>query len=289
MIRSMTAFARQQAEGDWGSLTLELRSVNHRYLEFTPRLPEDVRVVEPKLRTLVNERLGRGKVECNVRYQAPTHNAQGDLHIDRELVQQLAHASREVDQILFNPAPVSSLEMLRWPGVLQTPEVDQQALHTALLDLLEQGLDELNANREREGERLRELILQRCEAMEEVVAGVRERLPKILDGQRQRLRNRLEELKGELDEERLEQEMVILAQKVDVDEELDRLDTHLAEVRRVLEQSKPVGRRLDFLMQELNREANTLGSKSIDSETTAAAVNLKVYIEQMREQVQNIE
>ncbi|MGM0595090.1 MAG: YicC/YloC family endoribonuclease [Pseudomonadota bacterium] len=288
MIRSMTAFARKQAQEEWGALQLELRSVNHRYLELSPRLPEELRALEPKLRERISQRLGRGKVECSVRYQPPQSVA-GELAVNLQLVKQLAHASREVDGIIYNPAPVNSLDVLRWPGVLESPGVDEEQLHHALLGLLDQALEELDENRAREGDKLKAIILQRCDSAEAVVATVRQRLPEVLAGVRQRLHDRLSELRQELDQERLEQEMVIQAQKLDVDEEMDRLATHIEEVRRVLESDEPVGRRLDFLMQELNREANTLGSKSADSETTRASVELKVLIEQMREQIQNIE
>ncbi len=288
MIRSMTAFARQEAQGEWGALQLELRSVNHRYLEVNPRLPEELRLLEPKIRERIGKQLGRGKVDCTLRYQPPSELA-GELAVNLELVKKLAHASREVDGLIYNPAPVNSIEVLRWPGVLESASVDEGQLQGEALILLEKALVELNDTRRREGEKLKKIILQRCDAAEEVVAAVRQRLPEVLTGLRQRLQERLAELRQELDEGRLEQEMVMQAQKLDVDEEMDRLETHLAEVRRVLERDEPVGRRLDFLMQELNREANTLGSKSADSETTKASVELKVLIEQMREQIQNIE
>jgi uncharacterized protein (TIGR00255 family) len=288
MIRSMTAFARQERSGDWGSLTLELRSVNHRYLEFNTRLPEELRPLEPKLREAVTQRVARGKIDCFVRYQLP-EKLPGDLVLNSDLATKLAHASREVDALLYNSAPVNSLDVLKWPGVLQTPGPDSATLQGEAITLIDAALDELVENREREGEKLKAIILQRCRAMAEVVPLVRERLPKILEEFKQRLRDRLAELKGDMDEDRLEQEMALLAQKLDVHEEMDRLDTHIEEVQRVLEQDQPVGRRLDFLMQELNREANTLGSKSADTDTTRASMELKVLIEQMREQVQNIE
>lgn len=288
MIRSMTAFARREKQGEWGALQLELRSVNHRYLEISPRLPEELRTLEPALRERIGRQIGRGKVECNVRYQPPGSVA-GELALNTDIVRQLAHASREVDAIIYNPAPVNSLDVLRWPGVLEPPCIDEQALHSELLGLLDEALQELRDNRQREGEKLKAIILQRCDSAEQVVAAVCARLPEVLEGLRQRLRERLAELSQELNQERLEQEMVLLAQKLDVDEEMDRLATHIEEVRRVLESDEPVGRRLDFLMQELNREANTLGSKSADAETTRASVDLKVLIEQMREQIQNIE
>ena len=288
MIRSMTSFARCEAQGEWGSMQLELRSVNHRYLELNLRLPEELRVLETKIRERINKRLGRGKVDCNVRFQPPAEMP-GEITINEALVKKLAHASREVDALLYNPSPVSSLEVMQWPGVLQAPGLDEGQLRSEALILLDCAIDEMGLHRGREGESLKAIILKRCDAAEEGVSAVKARLPEVLTGVRNRLQERLEELKAELDEGRLEQEMVIAAQKLDVDEEMDRLATHISEVRSVLESDKPVGRRLDFLMQELNREANTLGSKSADTETTKASVELKVLIEQMREQVQNIE
>ncbi len=288
MIRSMTAFARQEAQNEWGALQLELRSVNHRYLEINPRLPEELRQLEPTVRQRIGKSLGRGKVDCTLRYQPPCE-LPGELTINQDLVKKLAHASREVDSLIYNPAPVNSFEVLRWPGVLESAHIDESQLKEEALALLDKAMVELNDNRCREGEKLREIILQRCDAATEVVAGVRQRLPEVLAGLNQRLKERLAELSQQVDENRLEQEMVLLLQKLDVDEEMDRLETHLAEVRQVLDRDEPVGRRLDFLMQELNREANTLGSKSADSEITKASVELKVLIEQMREQIQNIE
>lgn len=287
MIHSMTAFARRESQGDWGAFTMELRSVNHRYLELGLRLPEEVRVLEPRIREKINQSLGRGKVDCTLRYQAPAEYA--TLEINRELVTQLAHVSREIDGIIYNPAPVNSFDVLRWPGVLQLPTPEPERLHAEAMALLDAALADLVETRRREGEKLKELILQRCTAMGEIVAQVNARRPEVLARARGRLDARLAELKGELDPTRLEQELVLLAQRLDVEEELDRLNAHLEEVRRVLEQAEPVGRRLDFLMQELNREANTLSSKSQDVDSTRHAVDLKVLIEQMREQVQNIE
>jgi uncharacterized protein (TIGR00255 family) len=288
MIRSMTSFARCEAQGDWGSLQLELRSVNHRFLELNLRLPEELRVLEPKIRDRLNQRLGRGKVDCNMRFQPPVDRP-GELTINTELVKKLAHASREVDALLYNASPVSSLAVLQWPGVLQAPVLDEERLHSEALLLLDQAIEEMNSNRGREGEKLKTIILKRCDTAAEVVKAVQARLPAVLEGVRARLRERLAELRQEMDEQRLEQEMVITAQKLDVAEEMDRLETHLTEVRHVFDSDQPVGRRLDFLMQELNREANTLGSKSANTETTMASVELKVLIEQMREQIQNIE
>jgi uncharacterized protein (TIGR00255 family) len=287
MIHSMTAFARRESQGDWGAFTIELRSVNHRYLELGLRLPEEVRILEPRIRDKMNQALGRGKVDCTIRYQAPAEYT--SLEINRELVTQLAHVTREIDGIIYNPAPVNSFDVLRWPGVLQLPTPDPERLHAEAMGLLDAALTELIATRAREGDKLKDLLLQRCTAMSEIVTQVNARRPEVLARARERLDTKLAELKGELDPSRLEQELVLLAQRLDVEEELDRLTAHLGEVRRVLEQKEPVGRRLDFLMQELNREANTLSSKSQDVDTTRYAVDLKVLIEQMREQVQNIE
>ncbi len=288
MIRSMTGFARREVSTDDGLLVWELRSVNHRFSEVSLRLPEDLRSLEPRVREHIGQRIKRGKLEATLRFK-PAPQADQPLQIDRDLAAKLSHLSREIDALLYNAAPVNSFDVLRWPGVLVTPEQDFARIGEAALDLLDAALDELVDNREREGEKLKAIIEQRCAAMEEQVKAVRQRLPEVLQAVRERLQARLSELAGELDHDRIEQEIALLANKADVDEELDRLDTHIAEVRRVLAQDEPVGRRLDFLMQELNREANTLGSKSVDAALTQASVVLKVLIEQMREQVQNIE
>ncbi len=232
--------------------------------------------------------LNRGKVECTLRY-TPSETSDAELKINLELARQLRDASEEIADLLANPAAINPLDILRWPGVLAQTETDIKAIHNAALELFRNALDELIDNRTREGMELKQLINQRLDAISAVVTQVRQRMPEILEKQRQNLIQRLKEAQVELDANRVEQEIVLLAQKSDVDEELDRLDTHVSEVRRVLEQKDPIGRRLDFLMQELNREANTLSSKSIVAETTQCAVELKVLIEQMREQIQNIE
>ncbi|MDH5361285.1 MAG: YicC family protein, partial [Gammaproteobacteria bacterium] len=266
----------------------ELRSVNHRYLEINPRLSDEIRRWETLVRERIGTRLGRGKVECGIRYHAPVMD-EAQLVINEALAKSVVHATRTVDSMIYNPAPVSAVDILRWPGVLESSPVDEEALKQALTRLLDSGLDELIETREREGAKMASHILERVEGISAVVAQVKGLLPEILGAQREKLQHRLAELKAELDPQRLEQEMVMLAQKMDVDEELSRLAAHVGEVQHVLKQDKPVGRRLDFLMQELNREANTLGSKSIHAETTRVSVELKVLIEQMREQVQNIE
>jgi uncharacterized protein (TIGR00255 family) len=288
MLRSMTAFARQETRADWGTAVWELRSVNHRYLDIFVRMPEELRALETQVRGQVAARLRRGKVECFLRFQAMPGEA-ATIEVNSELAEQLVHASREVDQMLYNPAPVHSMDVLRWPGVVATPSLDLEAIGAAVLAVLGRALDEIVQTRSREGKKIAAFLGERLDEMPPLVANVRERLPAVIQGMREKLHARLAELKAELDEQRLEQEIVIFAQKVDVAEELDRLETHVAEVRRVLGQGQPAGRRLDFLMQELNREANTLSSKSADAETTRVAVELKVIIEQMREQAQNVE
>nr|WP_067297220.1 YicC/YloC family endoribonuclease [Marinobacterium profundum] len=287
MTRSMTAFTRQETQGDWGSLIWEIRSVNHRYLEPHLRLPDSLRELEGSLREKLRISLSRGKVECTLRFVPETQ--QQTLSVDREYAAQLVAAAEELGQMISDRQPINPLEVLRWPGVLLESELDMDAVKKEALKLFNTALDDLAQGRGREGAELALLIAQRLDSIELVVIQVRGRLPEILQGQRNNLRNRLTELRAELDETRIEQEIALLAQKADVDEELDRLDTHVQEVRRVLQQKEPVGRRLDFLMQELNREANTLSSKSIVADTTQCAVELKVLIEQMREQIQNIE
>ena len=288
MVKSMTAFTRVEHSDELGNITLELRSVNHRFLDLSLRMPEELRAHEQAVRELGNKRLARGKGDINLRF-GRNEAGEADLVINQELAKKIAAASREVDLLLYNPSPVNSIDVLRWPGVLQADELDREQLGKSLMTLLNSALDDFVAAREREGGKLAEIIAQRCDAMSQVVADVSKVMPEILGKWREKLVSRLQEAKLELDENRLEQEIVMLAQKTDVDEELDRLNVHLDEVRRVLKEKKPIGRRLDFLMQELNREANTLGSKSIDTATTKASVELKVLIEQMREQVQNIE
>ena len=288
MIRSMTAFAREQERAEYGELIWEIRSVNHRFLEVTVRMPEDLRAIEPAVRERVNARLGRGKVECNLRFKAAPSGG-SDLRINDALVDQILVAADKMAHRLHSSHSPNIMDVLRWPGVLENGEQDWTPVQAAALSLLEQTLGALVEHREREGDRLAELIAQRVGMLRDQVVLARERMPQVISAVRERLKARLSEVVENLDHERLEQEMALLAQRLDVDEEMDRLDTHLAEVSRVLQQDAPVGRRLDFLMQELNREANTLGSKSADSATSALSVEMKVLIEQMREQVQNIE
>jgi len=287
MLRSMTAFARKVAPGRGGELIWELRCVNQRFLEQVIRLPEELRVLEPRIREQIAARLRRGKVECLLRW-CPTKGI-AELALNQPLVEQIVRLSRQMDTLLSNVAPISSLEVLRWPGVLQAQEVDFVSIQQDVLAALEAALDELVDTREREGARIATLTGERLSAMDVVLARVRTRLPEVLIRQRERLNARLVEVQASLSPERLEQEILVFIQRIDVAEELDRLVVHIEEVRRVIAAEEGAGRRLDFLMQELNREANTLGSKSADVEVTRAAVDLKVLIEQMREQVQNIE
>jgi len=284
----MTGFARCQSRAPAGTLTWELRTVNHRYLEINLRIPEELRSQETRYREIVNACLSRGKVECNLRFR-PEMTVPSGIEINQEFSVALARVCQHLNDILHQPSEVNAIDFLKWPGVIKETPQDMKPIFDASETLLESALAELIENREREGERLREIVQQRCAGMQEQVDCVRKLLPDIRQAYRDKLLARLQELKSEPDMERLEQELVYLAQKMDVDEEIDRLESHLKELLLVLDRDEAVGRRLDFLMQELNREANTLGSKSVDIKTTQAAVELKVLIEQMREQIQNIE
>ncbi|HYQ73345.1 MAG TPA: YicC/YloC family endoribonuclease [Gammaproteobacteria bacterium] len=288
MMRSMTAFARREASTETGTLSWEIRSLNHRYLEPGLRLPEELRAVEAAVRERLGKRLARGKVECTCRYR-PQATGTTPVDIDTDNLARLLAACEQVAAELPSAVPLNPLDILRWPGVLQEKVIDTEPLVRSALELLDRTLDDLVTSREREGEQIAALLSQRCDAMSELVQQARKLLPDIRATLRTRLESRLAELDIPADRGRLEQELVLQLQKVDVDEEMDRLQNHIEEVRRVLTRREPVGRRLDFLMQELNREANTLGSKSVSSETTGISVELKVLIEQMREQVQNVE
>jgi uncharacterized protein (TIGR00255 family) len=288
MIASMTGFARREASDNWGTLACELRSVNHRYLEAGFRLPEEVRSLESEMRQLLTRELKRGKVDCTVTYRA-AQGAARTLDIDAEVLERLLTRVREIAAAAPKQHSVDVLEILRWPGVIREADVGSEALLDALRGLFNAALEDLRATRAREGERLRELIEQRCATLENLVAQVQARLPEVQVRMRTRLAERIAELQATVAQDRLEQEIAILLQRLDVSEELDRLVGHIAETRRAIGGREPSGRRLDFLMQELNREANTLSSKSQDLETTRAAVEMKVTVEQMREQVQNVE
>ena len=286
MIRSMTAYANAETTGPAGTLSCELRTVNHRYLELSPRLPDELRRFESLLRERIAGKLSRGKVDISVRRSSEGHGA--GLQINRDVLSRLSELQREA-QTQFPQMQVHFTELLRFPGVMQQTEADADTQQAALFEVLDRALDALTATREREGVALGEILHEKLNGIEAVVADVRGWMPEIRDVLRTRLESRLADLKQPVEPGRLEQELVLQISRSDVDEELDRLSTHIGETRRVLALAEPIGRRLDFLMQEFNREANTLGSKSVDARSTKAAVELKVLIEQMREQVQNIE
>lgn len=289
MIQSMTAFARVQTQGDWGVLVCELRSVNHRYLEISLHVPDMLRVLEMPIRERIRKFLKRGKIDCTLRYQPSPATAGSLFSVNTMLAQELCHASEKIATLLKNAQSANPTDILRFPGVLETKDVDLGKLQGDLLDLLDKGLKELVVARGREGEELKKMFLGRMDLMDKELTKVRDRLPQVMVEAKGRLTKRFNEAKIELDPARLEQEMLMFAQKIDVAEEIDRTETHISEIRRVLSQGDLVGRRLDFLLQELNREANTLGSKSVDTVLTHAAVEMKVLIEQVREQVQNVE
>ncbi|HEY8011226.1 MAG TPA: YicC/YloC family endoribonuclease [Rudaea sp.] len=292
MIRSMTAFASAETDTPWGALSFELRSVNHRYLELNPRLPDELRAIETALREHVAARLTRGKVDVNLRFRA-SDAATAEIQVNDQVLDKLEAAAAAFAE-RFPKLTTDFASLLAWPGVLKREEVDQEGLRQAALDLLDVALADMVATRQREGERLGVFLRDRLDGIARTVDNVRTWLPDIRSALRTRLETKLAEITQGLDSARLEsgrleQELVLQLSRIDVDEELDRLSAHIAETRRVLALPDAVGRRLDFLMQEFNREANTLGSKSVDQRTTQAAVGLKVLIEQMREQVQNIE
>lgn len=288
MIRSMTAFARQEQQGDDGKLVWEVRSVNHRYLDIRVHLPEELRSLEPSLRERLGRRLGRGKIECTLRYR-PSAAAGTSLRINWSYAEQVIEGCLSLGRLLPHMAPISPLELLRLPGILREGDSDLQPVVEATIALLEAALDDLLGMREREGKRLAAMLHERAMQIRKLTQQVQDRRPAVVQAAQERLRSRIEGLKAGGEPGRLEQEVVLIAQRLDVDEELQRLLSHVDEVEQALLQDEPMGRRLDFLMQELNREANTLASKSSDTETTQAAVTIKVLIDQMREQVQNIE
>ena len=287
MPRSMTAFARTTADFSWGSVTCELRSVNHRFLEPSFRLPETLREIEMTLRELARKKLSRGKIDCSI--QLAFNNTDASVNADLDLAKRYIDIAQQIASEIDQPAQISPLDIMRWPGILKDQNVASDSLHKAAVETFSEAINDLLQGRQREGEKLADMIEQRLIGIEAQTSIVRNHLPEILTHQRKRLEEKMTDMAAQLDPDRLEQEMVIIANRSDVDEELDRLEAHLDEIRRVLKSRESIGRRLDFLMQELNREANTLGSKSIAGITTQASVELKVLIEQMREQIQNIE
>jgi uncharacterized protein (TIGR00255 family) len=284
----MTGFARESVESDIGTLAWEIRAVNHRYLDVQFKLPEDLRPNEPAFRQQASKVLGRGKIDCAL-YFRRAFDQQSEMQIDSDLVALLGARLAELSTKLPNAAAVNPVEILRWPGVVEQSEIDAEPLFNAATHLLSTALDSITAMRASEGRRIGEMLESRCADIGAIIGAVRKRMPDVLEASRAKQKERIEKLDVEADAARLEVELALIAQKLDVDEELDRLESHLVEIRNALQDKKPVGRRLDFLMQELNREANTLGAKSADAETTKAAVDLKVLIEQMREQIQNVE
>ena len=286
MIRSMTAYARREIKGEWGSAAWELRSVNQRYLETYFRLPEQFRSLEPVVRERIRSRLTRGKVECTLRFEQDP-SAQGELILNEKLAKQLVNAANWV-KMQSDEGEINPVDILRWPGVMSAHEQDLDAIAAEILGALNGALDDFIVARETEGQALKALIEQRLDGVTAEVAKVRAHMPEILQWQRERLVAKLEDAEVQLENNRLEQELV-LAQRIDVAEELDRLEAHVKETWNILKKKEAVGRRLDFMMQEFNRESNTLASKSINAEVTNSAIELKVLIEQMREQIQNIE
>ncbi len=287
MIQSMTAYARIEHKAQWGTASWEIRSVNQRYLETYLRLPEQLRSLEPVLRERLRKRLNRGKIEVNLRYDLGD-NKDSELQLNQALANQIIQAANWVKQ-QAGQGEINPVDVLRWPGVMSGSEQDMDAIGKELLTAFDNAIEQFIEARGREGDAIKIMLETRLDAIIEQVAIVREHMPTVMQWQRDKLTNRLNEIQGELDPARLEQEMVLLAQKMDVAEEMDRLDAHVQETRRILKKGGAQGRRLDFMMQEFNRESNTLASKSISSEVTAAAVELKVLIEQMREQIQNLE
>ena len=288
MINSMTAFARESGETQGGLLTVELRSVNHRYLDCTFKLPDVLRSLEPVLRDQATKAFARGKLDCLVRLQSSAAEPAA-LSIDQERLDGLVKAIGAVTSSMGNAGQVDPVALLQFPGIYTAAAQDEDQVRRDASALFGKALQNMQENRQREGEKLGKLITERLDQVAIEVDKTRQRLPELMSAQRQRVLKRIDDLKVEIDQGRLEQELTYLAQKSDVDEELDRLEAHVGEVRRTLEKGGPCGRRLDFLMQELNREANTLSSKSVSADTTQNAVELKVLIEQMREQIQNIE
>ncbi|AXF78160.1 YicC family protein [Erwinia tracheiphila] len=287
MIRSMTAYARHEVKDEWGCAAWELRSVNQRYLESYIRLPEQFRGLEPVIRERIRNRLTRGKIECNLRFDCSPH-AQSKLVLNEKLAIQLVQAANWL-KMQSDEGEINPVDILRWPGVMSAEEHNLDLISSELLKALDVALDNFIASRETEGLALKTLIEQRLKGVSTEVEKVRSHMPDVLKWQRERLISKFEEVQVQLDSNRVEQELIMLAQRVDVAEELDRLTAHVKETYNILNKNEAVGRRLDFMMQEFNRESNTLASKSINADITASAIELKVLIEQMREQIQNIE
>ncbi|MDD1616764.1 MAG: hypothetical protein CG439_1909 [Methylococcaceae bacterium NSP1-2] len=288
MIKSMTAYACNEAEINNLTINCEIRSVNHRYCDVSLKLPDTLRFMETELRALLSAQIKRGKIECSINYKKPLNHGQGFV-VNHDALAALLEATEQIEVHIITPQPFSALDVLAFPGILQEPSTDKNEINEGVTHLVKQTLAHLVVARAREGAQLKTLVEERCTKIQQFVAAASERTPIIMQLMRDKLKNKITELVAQPDFDRLEQELVFLAQKLDVSEELDRLETHIKEVVRVLHEEEPAGKRLDFLMQELNREANTLGSKSVDTQISQIAIELKVLIEQMREQIQNIE
>lgn len=287
MILSMTGYANTSADLTGGSLSLELRAVNHRYLDIQMRMPDELRGFEGAMREYISAQLQRGKVECRINYAS--RGLQNRTRLNHDLLLQLAAWNRQVQTTIPGSDSLSVADVLRWNGVLETPDEEDDELRTTLFELLKNALQEFSASRAREGEKLKDFLLQRVEKIEALRVAVMPHVPAAIAAYELKLITRLRDAMQNADDERVRQEIVLFASKIDVDEELSRLSSHMVEMRRILSQGGAVGKRLDFLMQELNREANTLGSKSVDAEVSRSAMEMKILIEQMREQIQNLE
>ena len=288
MIHSMTAYGRVENSEGQNSISCEIRSVNHRYSEISIRLPEELRPLEQKIRDHISGKIKRGKIECNIRIEK--HNAYDEsLSINQDLLKNIIEAAKRINSDLSTSAPLDSLDLLRWPGVLEKSTLDAEEIGKLLFPLVKEAIDIVIDTRQREGEKIKKMLTDRCTKIKEIISNVKKQIPDILKNYRKKLTQRVQEISDELDNDRLEQELLFLSQKADIEEEIDRLGAHVDEVVRVIDRKEPIGRRLDFLMQEMNRESNTLGSKSNHIYTSNASVELKVVIEQMREQIQNIE
>lgn len=288
MLNSMTGFARKTAESPAGTLTCELRTVNHRFLDVQFRLPDELRAKEIELRQQIAGSVKRGKIECSVHIRR-VQQQDSELRLNNDLVKQIGRSVEALNSLLPATRDVDPIDVLRWPGVVEESEVATEPLFVAANELLRETLTALGEMRGNEGKRIGAMLEARCAEILQIAKSVQKRMPQVLEAVRTRQRERIDKLNIDADPARLETELALIAQKLDVDEELDRLESHVSEIRSILGSEDAVGRRLDFLMQELNREANTLGSKSADAATTKAAVELKVLIEQMREQIQNVE
>jgi uncharacterized protein (TIGR00255 family) len=284
----MTAYGRVENSDNQNSISCEIRSINHRYSEISIRLPDELRPLEQKIRNHISDKIKRGKIECNIRIeQQDAYNEA--LSINKDLLKNIIEVAEKINSNLSTSTSLNSLDLLRWPGVLRKKTLDVKKIDKLLFKLVDEAIDIVIDTRQREGKKIKKMITDRCSKIKKIINDVRKKMPTILKSFRKKLTDRVQEISSELDNERFEQELLYISQKMDIEEEIDRLNAHIDEVIRVVDQKGPIGRRLDFLMQEMNRESNTLGSKSYHIKTSNASVELKVLVEQMREQIQNIE